>query len=82
MQSVTTGKERVEIRMARAGLGWSASRLADAASVGRSTIARIEAGASVRKSSIDRVRRALAAAGARFAQNGPEPSVSLRVRKS
>jgi DNA-binding XRE family transcriptional regulator len=59
----------IEIRMARAGSGWSTDRLAHEEAVGRNTIARIETGATVRATIFQRVEAALTSAGVRF---GPE----------
>jgi predicted transcriptional regulator len=64
--------------MARAGLDWSAYELAVAARVGRNTIARIEAGCTVRAETAERVLRALAEAGVRF-DPAPRSTVTVSV---
>jgi predicted transcriptional regulator len=64
--------------MARAGLDWSADELAVAARVGRNTIARIEAGCTVRAETAERVLRALAEAGVRF-DSAPKSTVTVSV---
>lgn len=52
--------------MARAGLGWSAHDLADAAGVGYATVARFESGGVVNSDSLDKIAQAFAAAGVSF----------------
>lgn len=61
----------VQCRMARAALGWSADRLAEEASVGRTTVLRYEQGRlRPYADTLDRMRRALEAGGVRFQQQG------------
>lgn len=65
--------------MARAALSWSAQKLADAAAVGINTVNRYERGGDARMSSVEKMRRALEAAGVEFiAENGGGPGVRLR----
>ena len=64
--------------MARAALDWSAEELAVAAGVGRNTIARIEAGCSVRAGTAERVLRALVEAGVRI-DAAPKSTVTVSV---
>jgi transcriptional regulator with XRE-family HTH domain len=64
--------------MARAGLNWSAEELAREAGVHINTVRRFESGEDARMSSVDKLRRALEAAGAEFI-NGGGPGVRLRA---
>lgn len=57
--------------MARAALKWSLSDLAEAANVGRATVARFELGKTVAQSSIDAMRAALEAKRVQFIDDGP-----------
>jgi transcriptional regulator with XRE-family HTH domain len=80
IRELTTAGQGVEIRMARAGLGWSAGRLAHEARVGRNTVARVEGGAAVRNGTVERIRAALTAAGVRFgAKSDGQATVSVVV---
>lgn len=56
--------------MARAGLGWRASDLADKAGIGSATVARFELGETVSDHSIGEMRKALEAAGVQFIRRG------------
>jgi transcriptional regulator with XRE-family HTH domain len=49
-------------RMARAGLGWRAADLAEAAGIGSATVARFELGRPVDEASILKMRKAFEAA--------------------
>ncbi|WP_319637316.1 helix-turn-helix domain-containing protein [Pacificispira spongiicola] len=70
---------REQCRMGRAALGWSTSQLAEAASVGRNTVTRYEAGGDIRLSTVDKMRSALEAAGVVFIpENGGGAGVRLR----
>ena len=53
-------------RMARSGLGLSIRDLAERTGINKGTIVRLEAGMSVRPSTIETVRMELEAAGAEF----------------
>ena len=69
--------------MARAALSWSTQRLAIAAGVGLNTVNRFEAGQDARVSSVDKMRRALEAAGVIFVdENGEGPGVRLRKKRA
>lgn len=71
----------VQLKMARAAMGWGVRELADRAGVTANTITRIENGADARQSTIDALRTALEAAGVIFvAENGEGPGVRLRKR--
>lgn len=65
-------------RAARGLLDWTQKQLAEAASVGLSTVKGFEGGVSVpMKNNLDAIRRALEGAGVVFT-NGGEPGVKLR----
>jgi transcriptional regulator with XRE-family HTH domain len=66
----------VQLRMARAAVGWSVRELAAKAGITANTVTRIENGADAKQSTIDRLRRALEAAGVEFT-NGDQPGVRL-----
>ncbi|MCJ2012693.1 helix-turn-helix domain-containing protein [Methylobacterium sp. J-076] len=75
--------DRSQLRAARALLGWSQERLAEASGVSIPTIKRLEPGEGLvqtRVDTLDKLRRSLEAAGVEFT-NGGEPGVKLR-RKS
>jgi transcriptional regulator with XRE-family HTH domain len=72
--------DRSQLRAARALLGWSQERLADASGVSIPTIKRLEPGEGLvqtRVDTLDKLRRALEAAGVEFT-NGGEPGVKRR----
>lgn len=56
----------LQSKMARVGLGWTTDDLAEAASVGRMTVARFERGDRVEPASVEKLREALERAGADF----------------
>jgi len=66
----------IQLRMARAAVGWGVRELAKKAGVTANTITRIENGADAKQSTIERVRSALEAAGIEFT-NGDQPGVRL-----
>jgi transcriptional regulator with XRE-family HTH domain len=66
----------VQLRMARAAVGWGVRELAEKAGVTANTVSRIEQGADAKQSTIDAIRRALEAAGIEFT-NGDKPGVRL-----
>ncbi|HEX8063550.1 MAG TPA: helix-turn-helix transcriptional regulator [Allosphingosinicella sp.] len=57
--------------MARTALDWSLQDLADASGVSRRTIARFEAGESVRPARAQALRQAFEAKGVLFVDSGP-----------
>jgi transcriptional regulator with XRE-family HTH domain len=72
----------IQLRMARAALGWGVRELAEKAGVTANTVTRIENGSDARVSTVDRLRRALEAAGVVFIdENGGGPGVRLRNRQ-
>jgi transcriptional regulator with XRE-family HTH domain len=66
----------IQLRMARAAVGWGVRELADKAGVTANTVTRIENGADAKQSTLDRLQRALEAAGVEFT-NGDQPGVRL-----
>jgi transcriptional regulator with XRE-family HTH domain len=66
----------VQLRMARAALGWGVRELAEKAGVTANTVTRIENGADAKQSTMDALQRALEAAGVEFT-NGEQPGVRL-----
>jgi transcriptional regulator with XRE-family HTH domain len=66
----------VQIRMARAAVGWGVRELAKRAGITANTVTRIENGADAKQSTMDRLRHALEAAGIEFI-NGDQPGVRL-----
>jgi transcriptional regulator with XRE-family HTH domain len=72
----------IQIKMARAAVGWGVRELAKKAGVTANTVTRIENGADARQSTIDRLQQALEAAGVEFIdENGGGPGVRLRKRQ-
>jgi transcriptional regulator with XRE-family HTH domain len=67
----------VQLRMARAAMGWGVRELAEKAGVTANTVTRIELGADAKQSTIDALQRVLEAAGVEFI-NGDAPGVRLR----
>ena len=71
----------VQLKMARAAVGWGVRELAKKAGVTANTVTRIENGADAKQSTIDRLQHALEAAGIEFIQeNGGGLGVRLRKR--
>ena len=72
----------IQLRMARAALGWGVRDLAEKAGVTANTVTRIENGADARQSTMDRLKSALEVAGVEFIdENGGGPGVRLRERQ-
>ena len=72
----------IQLRMARAAVGWGVRELAEKAGVTANTVTRIENGSDARQSTIDRLRQALEAAGVVFIdENGGGPGVRLRKQQ-
>jgi transcriptional regulator with XRE-family HTH domain len=69
----------IQLRMARAAVGWGVRELAEKAGVTANTVTRIENGADAKQSTMDALQRALEAAGVEFT-NGEQPGV--RVAKA
>jgi transcriptional regulator with XRE-family HTH domain len=66
----------IQLRMARAAVGWGVRELAKKAGVTANTVTRIENGADAKQSTIDRLQHALEAAGVEFI-NGDQPGVRV-----
>jgi len=64
-------------RMARAALQWSLTDLAKAAGVGRATVARFELGESAVPETVEKMRKALADAGADFTRRAGRVGVTV-----
>jgi transcriptional regulator with XRE-family HTH domain len=72
----------IQVRMARAALGWGVRDLAKKAGVTANTVTRIENGADAKQSTMDSLQRALEVAGIEFInENGGGPGVRLRKRQ-
>jgi transcriptional regulator with XRE-family HTH domain len=66
----------IQLRMARAAVGWGVRELAAKAGVTANTVTRIENGADAKQSTIERLQRVLEEAGVEFT-NGDQPGVRL-----
>jgi len=72
----------IQVRMARAALGWGVRDLAKKAGVTANTVTRIENGADAKQSTMDGLQHALEVAGVEFIdENGGGPGVRLRKRQ-
>ena len=72
----------IQVRMARAAIGWGVRELAKKAGVTANTVTRIENGADAKQSTMDKLQHALEAAGIEFIdENGGGPGVRLRKRQ-
>lgn len=67
----------VQMKMARAALGWGVRELAEKAGVTANTVTRIENGSDAKQSTVAALRFALESAGVEFT-NGDAPGVKLR----
>jgi transcriptional regulator with XRE-family HTH domain len=73
----------IQVRMARAAVGWGVRELAKKAGVTANTVTRIENGADAKQSTMDRLQQALESAGIEFLdENGGGPGVRLRKRQT
>ncbi|MBL9065549.1 MAG: helix-turn-helix transcriptional regulator [Sphingopyxis sp.] len=64
-------------KMARVALKWTTDDLAEHASVGRMTVARFERGDGVAAESVEKMRKALADAGADFTRKAGRVGVTV-----
>jgi transcriptional regulator with XRE-family HTH domain len=72
----------VQVKMARAAVGWGVRELAKRAGLTANTVTRIENGADAKQSTMDRLQQALEAAGIEFIEeNGGGPGVRLQSRQ-
>ena len=72
----TVPMKPIQVRMARAAVGWGVRELAKKAGITANTVTRIENGADAKQSTINRLQSALEAAGVEFT-NGDQPGVRL-----
>jgi transcriptional regulator with XRE-family HTH domain len=71
----------IQLKMARAAVGWGVRELAKKAGVTANTVTRIENGADAKQSTMDRLQHALEVAGVELIdENGGGPGVRLRKR--
>ncbi|CAN7516768.1 helix-turn-helix domain-containing protein [Mesorhizobium caraganae] len=69
----------IQMRMARAAVGWGVRELAEKAGVTANTVTRIENGSDAKQSTVAALRAALEAAGVEFIpENGGGAGVRLR----
>jgi transcriptional regulator with XRE-family HTH domain len=72
----------IQLRMARAAVGWGVRELAEKAGVTANTVTRIENGSDAKQSTMDRLQQALEDAGVVFIdENGGGPGVRLKKRQ-
>lgn len=67
----------MQSKMARVALKWTTDDLAEKAGVGRMTVARFERGDSVAAESVEKMRKALADAGADFSRRAGRVGVTV-----
>ena len=74
----------VQIKMARAAIGWGVRELAAQAGVTANTVTRIENGSDAKQSTIDAIRSALDAAGVVFLDEGKciDGGPGVRIRQT
>jgi transcriptional regulator with XRE-family HTH domain len=73
----TVQMKAVQLKMARAAVGWGVRELAEKAGVTANTVTRIENGADAKQSTMDALQRALESAGVEFT-NGGQPGVRMK----
>jgi transcriptional regulator with XRE-family HTH domain len=74
---------RIQVKMARAALGWSVRDLAAKAEIAANTVSRYENGADAYGETLLKMRRVFEQAGILFiAENGGGPGVRLRKKTS
>ena len=72
----------IQVRMARAALGWSVRELANKADVTPNTISRIENGGDALASTLEKIQNVLGEAGVIFIDEDDEgPGVRLRKQQ-
>ncbi len=71
----------VQVRMARAAVGWGVRELAERANITPNTVSRIENGGDALASTLDRIQAALEDAGVIFIDEDEE-GPGVRLRKS
>jgi transcriptional regulator with XRE-family HTH domain len=70
----------IQLKMARAAVGWGVRELAKKAGVTANTVTRIENGADAKQSTIERLQRALEVAGVEFIDEN-DGGLGVRLRK-
>ena len=73
--------DRRHFRMARSGLGLSIRELAKLSGLNKATIVRLEAGTSVRSSTIAAVRQLLESRGAEFLSCDQKGRVAVSIKR-
>ncbi len=71
---------RVQVKMARAALGWGVRDLASAAGVAANTVSRYENGADALGDTLGRIQRALEDAGVLFIDQNEESGPGVRLK--
>ncbi len=72
----------IQVRMARAALGWGVRELANKADVTPNTVSRIENGGDALASTLEKIRNVLGEAGVIFIDEDDEgPGVRLRKQR-
>ena len=81
--SLTSAKkiDRRHLRMARSGLGLSIRELAELSGMNKATIVRLEAGTSVRSSTLAAVRQVLESQGAEFLSCDKKGRVAVSIKR-
>ena len=70
-----------QIRMARAGLNWSATELSQRAGLALATVARFENGGGVTVATLEKMEKALEKAGIVFIPKDSQGGVGVRLKK-
>jgi transcriptional regulator with XRE-family HTH domain len=71
---------RIQVKMARAALGWGVRDLASKAGVAANTVSRYENGADALGETLERIQRALENAGVVFIDQGDGGGPGVRLR--
>jgi len=70
-----------QVRMARAGLGWSLLDLAERAQINPNTVSRYERGAEVRSGVLQKIEAVFRAEGIVFFDDGVEAGIKVPQKK-
>jgi transcriptional regulator with XRE-family HTH domain len=71
---------RIQVKMARAALGWGVRELASKAGVAANTVSRYENGADALGETLERIERALENAGVVFIDQGDGGGPGVRLK--
>jgi transcriptional regulator with XRE-family HTH domain len=71
----------IQLRMARAALGWTLKELGERAGVNMNTIARYEAGSEILTGTMQRLQDALRSEGVVFVDEDADFQPTIRIRK-